>query len=134
VPIFKNFSGDTPFHTVIKSNNNKCLQIILTSVMGCSVDHHDRLIYDIMNNIVESGIEVVGEYLDSRMQSLKYLSIPRLKRGKLIDDEENCQYSIQKLWEDTAILADAFFAGDDEEVEEQDVTNKVVCFSGLFNN
>jgi len=42
-------------------------------MMECSVDHHDRHIYDVMGDIVSSGLEIVGEYLDARMKGLKYL-------------------------------------------------------------
>lgn len=89
---------------VIDSKNNKGLSILLASTMNCSVDHHDRLIYELMPNIINANIEITGEYMDARMKTLKYLSVPILKRGSLEDQDES-KVSIILLWENIETLS-----------------------------
>ena len=77
-----------------------------------SFDHHDRLIQDKLPELLNTGVEVLATYLDSRITSLQYLGIPKLKRGVIQDfDEDNEGYlmSVAPVWADVAVLANKFF-------------------------
>lgn len=62
-----------------------------------SMDHHDRMIYDILPWIVSMEPIIHSEYFDARVKPLKSLSIPKLSIGVLKDDAE---FNILPIWPD----------------------------------
>jgi hypothetical protein len=60
LPFFFDFEGKTPIHSAVQTKNLKALEILLTSLKGYSVDHHDRMISDVLPAIVRMEISILS--------------------------------------------------------------------------
>ena len=88
-----------------------------------SFDHIDRFIMDLLPQIIDTGLPVVGPYLESRVRTLKYMkNSKRLNRGIFLDkrtEEEDPKQIVETclIWEDLEKLRKKIF----EDVELKDM-------------
>ena len=76
LPFFFDFDGKTPVHDAVRSGNVKALSILLSNLKDYSIDHHDRMICDVLPAIVRMEVSVLSSYFEARVQPLKSLSVP----------------------------------------------------------
>lgn len=68
-PFFKDLADNTILHYAVKYKNKQVLSLILNNLKDASIDHHDRLIMDLIPKIIKSNLSICGEYLDKRIST-----------------------------------------------------------------
>ena len=90
---------------------------MLSNLKDYSIDHHDRMICDVLPAIVRMEISVLSAYFEARVQPLKSLSIPQLTRGTPRVDRD---FDVVSLWPDVDEVQQQVFdetARDDEAIQ-----------------
>ena len=87
------------------------MAIIIENFMDCSLDHHDRMIEDLVPEIISSEHEIVGPYFDSRIKTMKYLNSKELNFGILKEENDGTDFIWRKIdiWSDINYLMDEIF-------------------------
>ena len=67
VPIIKNINHETPLHICKRKEDFKSIDTILKYLKGYQIDHHSRVIKDLLPDLISKGIPEIMPYLASRM-------------------------------------------------------------------
>ncbi|CDW78106.1 wd-40 repeat protein [Stylonychia lemnae] len=108
IPFVRNFEGKTAIHMCLQNQNFKSADIILQKLCNSPIDSHSRQISDILPDLVEAELPILGVYLDSRIKQTDQLK--DFRRGA-IKYQNGLDYAVNtvELWPDSDHIQKKFF-------------------------
>lgn len=108
VPFIKNLKGESPLHLCLKKKEFKTADLLLQKLADAPLDHHGRVIIDVLHEAISQGLESVGDYIDKRF--IQTEQIKQIRRGNLnIQDNLNYACVSSQIWMDIKEIENGLF-------------------------